>query len=272
MKFGVRAHDYGRYTARQLAEILKKEEFQAIQLAVPKAVDGMNSYGSLTEAQLGEIRQAFEQVEIEISVLGCYIDLSSRDRQMRERQMEEFCRAMECCRFLGAGMVGTESSYGIIPMEEKKQTWNLVADGVLRIVEQAEKIGVDVGIEPVAAHTLYSPEWTRKLLDQVGSPRLNVIFDPVNLLTPESVSDQERLWKSCFELFGKEIAAVHLKDFQMDENGTFIPCQLGTGLMEYEDIFSWLHQEKPDISILREEMVVEKSHLDIAYMKELLKE
>ena len=271
MKLGVRAHDYGRHQAAKLAGILKDEGFEAAQLAVPKAIVGVENYRSMTEKDAEEIGAAFRENQIEISVLGCYIDLSSRDKAVREEHLQQFEHALLWGSELNAGMVGTESSYGIVTMEDKKKTWDTVLDGVLRIVEQAEKCGVNVGIEPVAAHTLYSVEWTRKLLDRVGSRRLKVIFDPVNLLTAERIDRQEELWEECFRTLGGDIAVVHLKDFVVAEDHTFAPCLLGEGMMRYETLFAWLHREKSDISILREEIVPETAHRDLAFMKGLLK-
>lgn len=270
MKLGVRAHDYGKHSAARLAELLRDEGYGAAQLAVPKAIAGIGSYGDLTEWDANQIKNRFEENQIEISVLGCYIDISSTDRAVREMQLAQFGQALSWCRQLGAGMVGTESSYGILSMEQKEKTWQLVEDGVKRIVEQAEKYGVNVGMEPVAAHTLYSPEWTRKLLDRVGSSRLQVIFDPVNMLTADQIGQQDELWKTCFDLFGKEIGAVHLKDFVVGDDGQFRPCLLGEGLMKYEGIFTWLRREKPEISILREEMNPAAAHRDIEFMRKLI--
>lgn len=270
MKLGVRAHDYGRSSAAELAEILQGEGFEAIQLAVPKAIDGIGSYGDLTAWDAERIKNHFRERQIEISVLGCYIDISSTNEIDRNIQLEQFGHALSWCNKLGAKMVGTESSYGILDMEQKEKTWQLVEDGVKRMIEQAEKYETNVGIEPVAAHTLYSPEWTRRLLDRVGSSRLQIIFDPVNLLIPDNIQRQNELWETCFALFGKEIGAIHLKDFVMGDDGQFKPCLLGKGLMKYDGIFTWLHREKPDISILREEMDPVAAHRDIEFMKALI--
>lgn len=269
MKLGVRAHDYGRHSAAELAGILKNEGFGAAQLAVPKAIVGIENYEHMTERDVEEIRTCFEEHGVEITVLGCYIDISSTDGTVRESHLKQFGEALKRCKMMGAGMVGTESSYGILDMTAKERTWNLVEDGVKRLVELAERYGADVGIEPVAAHTLYSPEWTARLLERVGSSRLKVIFDPVNLLTGEMIEQQEELWEICFSLFGEQIAAVHLKDFVVGEEGVFRPCLLGEGLMKFDKIFTWLHREKPDISILREEISPLTAHRDIAFMKKL---
>ena len=270
MKLGVRAHDYGRHSAAKLAEMIAAEGFEAVQLAVPKAIEGIESYETMTESDACVIYEAFAKKQIDISVLGCYIDISCMNSELRLEHLRRFERALCWGKELQAGMVGTESSFGIVSMEDKKKTFGLVKDGVARIVEQAEACGVNVGIEPVAAHALYSAEWTRELLDFIDSSRLKVIFDPVNLLTLETIENQETLWDACFAAFGKDIGAVHLKDFTVEKNGRFAPCLLGEGLMKYDRIFEWLHRENSSISILREEIVPRTAGQDIKFMKNIL--
>ncbi|MDO5415661.1 MAG: sugar phosphate isomerase/epimerase family protein [Lachnospiraceae bacterium] len=267
MKLGVRAHDYGKMSAEAMAELLKREGFDAAQLAAAKAIEGVDSYIGMSREKAGEIRKAFDENGIFISVLGCYIDISCRDRAVYENHLELFKSAIQVSSWLNAGMVGTESSYGVVEMEDKEKTIGQVTEGLSILAEEGERMGVNVGIEPVATHTLYSPEWTRRLLDQVGSSRLQVIFDPVNMLAPDMVNRQDEVWETCFQAFGREIAAIHLKDFKLDENGMFVPCPLGTGLMEYDTLFRWLHREKPEISILREEIDPVTAQDDVAFMK-----
>lgn len=267
MKLGVRAHDYGKHSAKELAKLLRRDGFSAAQLAVPKAVAGIESYQTMSEEDAGEIERAFQEYQIEICVLGCYVDISCGDRELRERQLRLFEAGLFWGARLHAGMVGTESSYGILDMDHKKRTWELVVDGVSKMAEQAQFYGVDMGIEPVAAHTLYSVEWTRALLDRVKNRRLKVILDPVNLLTEEWIDRQEELWDICFDMLGKEIEAIHLKDFVIGGDGRFLPCPLGEGLMRYDRLFERLHQEKNDINIIREELVPKTAQNDIIFMK-----
>ena len=77
MKYGCRAHDYGCFTAQGLAEVLTANGYNAAQLAMPKAIQGIASFTDITPAQLADIRTAFAEADIEISVLSCYQDLST---------------------------------------------------------------------------------------------------------------------------------------------------------------------------------------------------
>ena len=41
MKHGCRAHDYGCFTAQELAKVLANNGYNAAQLAMPKAIQGI---------------------------------------------------------------------------------------------------------------------------------------------------------------------------------------------------------------------------------------
>lgn len=45
MKYGCRAHDYGCFTAQELAKVLANNGYNAAQLAMPKAIQGITPLG-----------------------------------------------------------------------------------------------------------------------------------------------------------------------------------------------------------------------------------
>ena len=52
MKYGCRAHDYGCFTAQELAKVLAYNGYNAAQLAMPKAIQGIKSLVDVTPEQL----------------------------------------------------------------------------------------------------------------------------------------------------------------------------------------------------------------------------
>lgn len=269
MKLGVRAHDYGKHTPTELANILKKEGFQAAQLAIMKAIAGVDDFLAVPEICFEEIQEAFTKNDIEISVLGCYIDPALLDQKDRLAQVAIFEKYLEYSLKVGAKLVGTETSGFAYEEADRKKVYEFLTDSVLRMVDKAEKIGAVVGIEPVASHTLNTPELTFELIQRVNSDHLKIVFDPINLITLNNVKEQEKLWKNCFDAFGKDISVLHLKDFVIKEN-MMVPTLLGEGLFEYEYLFQWLRKNKPELSILREEINPVTALQDIEFMKKII--
>lgn len=55
MKYGCRAHDYGSFTAQELARTLADQGYNAAQLAMPKAIRGIADMNGISPEQLEEI-------------------------------------------------------------------------------------------------------------------------------------------------------------------------------------------------------------------------
>lgn len=269
MRIGVRAHDFGPHTPHELVAILKEYGFTAAQLAVPKAIVGVKGYAIMEDSLCAQIARAFSDANIEISVLGCYIEPSLPDNDARMAQLELFYAALSKARALGAKRVGTETTAFRLAESERENTYHILKTSVLLMTERAAKENISVAIEPVRTHTLHTPELTARLLREINSPHLSIIFDPVNLLSPATVQVQNRLWKECFEAFGAHISAVHLKDV-VCRDGAFIPCPLGEGIVDFSAIMPWLRMNKPDVSLLREELRPETARQDIQFMRNLI--
>ena len=55
MKIGIRAHDFGCLPPVRLAEKMAAQGVEAAQLAIPKAIAGVESYAQVTDGLLREI-------------------------------------------------------------------------------------------------------------------------------------------------------------------------------------------------------------------------
>jgi len=268
MKIGVRAHDFGRFSdvARQ-AETIKKAGFDCVQYAPAKAIEGLEHFDAITPEVLREVKAAFALHDVEITVLGCYIEPSLPDEQERLNNVRIFKDNLSHAKFLGVPIVGTETTgLNIHATEaERESAYARLKDSVLRMAEKAEAEGVFIGIEPVAEHTLNTPQLTRRLLDEVGSKQLKVIFDPVNLVLSHTIGQQDAIFNAMFDLLGEEISVMHIKDTVM-EGQTKAWRKIGEGAINYALIFDWLKKHKPEMRLLREDVKMDSYKEDIAAM------
>ena len=140
MKYGCRAHDYGCFTAQELACTLADQGYNAAQLAMPKAIRGIADMNGISPEQLEEIRTAFAEADVEITVLSCYRDLSSPDDGTRTAAVADVCRTLHYQKQTGAKQVGSESTCRFLSEQQKAAELPLLTDSILRIVEQAAKL------------------------------------------------------------------------------------------------------------------------------------
>lgn len=268
MFIGSRTHDYGKQPIRDLAPLLKSEGIDAAQLVLPKGFQEINAYEEVTMDQLERIRRSFEENQVQIHILGCYMDLGNPDSDIRRKAVETFKTCLTYGKLLNAKIVGTETAYPHLNREEKKLWYPHMVDSVSRLVEEAERVDMDLALEPVYWHPLEDLETTARVFEKMNSKRMRMIFDPANVLAnPEC--DQNTYWKEWLDVLGEKIEAIHMKDFVEGPNKEYRPVDLGEGVMNYQEIIRWLKQEKPDIVIVREELRPETAQKDIAYMRKL---
>ena len=238
IRIGCRAHDYGKHTPIQLAHILHTAGYTGAQLAMPRAIEGIEDFASVTDAQLSAIFQAFDTEDIEITVLSCYMDLSAPDEPAR--------------------LAGVE---------------NVMLDSLQRIAEDAVRLDAVFGVEPVTIHPLCSPEILAELLQAVDAPNnIKVIFDPVNLFTTKDAQNaafQAEHWKSWLAVIGKQLGAMHCKDCRIEPDGTKTLVGLGKGQMDYAPILDWLAQYAPETPLIRDEVILECSPADIKILHQM---
>jgi sugar phosphate isomerase/epimerase len=275
IQIGLRCHDYGKLPPEQLADTLAAYNPESVQLALAKALSGAPQPGSLSPGYARRIGKIFGARNISIAVLGCYINPVHPDRDEREKALKNFEEHLRFAREFGCPLVGTETgslnpdcSYH--PGTEKEEVFDLLCSSIERIVKTAEKCGASVGVEAVAHHhTISSIEKMKRLLERISSPCLKVIWDPVNLIPLEGLAEsQESFFTRTFDAFGEAVAAVHAKDFVIQEGRKKGDLPAGTGSLEWKVLLSLLQKKKPGIDILLENSVPATARQTIAFLRE----
>lgn len=270
MKIGVRAHDFGRREIGEMAGLLHDEEYEAAQLALPKAFMGIESYDDITPEKLEQIRTSFEKQNIDIAVFGCYMDLGNPDENVRRYAVDTLKKSMTWAKELGAHVVGTETAYPRLNWELRQQWKLFMMDSILRVMEEAVRVDMPLAIEPVWWHPLEDLETTMEVLEKVGdAAHLRMIFDASNLLKHPETTDQDACWTRWLDAVGDVIDVLHIKDFSLDRRKIYQPEALGAGVMDYTAISRWLEKQEREIYLLREEMNLLFAKEDIAFMRSL---
>lgn len=258
IRIGVRAHDFGCLPAGELAAKIAAQNLVCAQLALGKAIAGLNlKPGILNPGLAFEIGGAFRQQGVQIAVLGCYVNPIHPDPATRKALLGLFKEHLRYARDFGSGLVALETGsvnadYSPHPDNHSEAAFQQALASLAELAAEAENFGVIVGIEAVASHVVSTPQKMRRMLDAVASNNLQVVFDPVNLLSVENFHAQERVIGEAFELFGERIAIIHAKDFVV-ENGQLRSASAGRGKLRHDLVMKFAVEEKPGISILLED-------------------
>lgn len=257
-RIGARAHDFGTCSADELAARLSDKKLCCAQVALNKAMAGLNlKAGELNPGLAWEVGQGFLRNGVQIAVLGCYINPIHPDDNTRNGLLEFFKDHIRNAGDMGCSLVGLETGTPHAdnaphPDSGHEEHFQALLRSFDQIVEEAEMHGVKVAVEAVAHHTISTPQKMKRLLDEIQSTNLVVIHDPVNLINAENHADQDRMIEEPFQLYGDRIQIIHAKDFSM-EDGVYKQIPAGFGELDYARLCRILAETKPGISILLED-------------------
>jgi sugar phosphate isomerase/epimerase len=221
MKFGVRAHDFGEGSFDWVAKELERYSVACVQLALAKSFPNIDAApGQITDGIAEQIKFYFEQSNVKISVLGCYINPIHPDPLERELSLKRFEEHLKFAKQFGCDIVATETGSHNAdckyhPNNNNEESLMELIGVIKRLAHSAEKYGTTIGIEGVAHHHVVNThEKLLYLLKEVNSECVKVIYDPVNFFPVELVHDQRVYIDDALEKFGKDIVAIHCKDFK----------------------------------------------------------
>ena len=252
LQLGLRLHDAEKLPLEELLPVVRKKGFTCAHVALSKLFKDIPCTASaLTPGYAHYLKHVFEKNDLDIALLGNYLNLLHPDADYITEAIEKYYAHIRFASLLGCGMVGTETGapnreYKFCPECRTEETLSLFIRRLKPVIRCAEQYGVTIAIEPVARHSVWDPKSCRKVLDEIGSPNLQVLFDPVNMLDLDNVDHREELFQEVIERLGKDIAMVHLKDFvRVDEGYGLKSVGAGTGEMDYTGIMRFLKKEKP---------------------------
>jgi len=271
-QIGVRLHDVAGESASEKMKTARALGFHCIQLA-PGKVGLPGDPAALTPGYARVVGDMMREAGLGLSVLGCY---RSPADESTHAAYEAYLRF---AAYLGGCVVGTETNESpASPMDE-------LCRQMEKIVRTAEKLGVVFAVEPVSRHVLSTPARAKALRDSMASPALQFIFDPVNLVDAAKASAGpdgqggrkpdliylDELFAEYIEELGPDTAAIHLKDYYMEDGKqVFIPAGTSGGQLPTERIAAWIREKKPYIDVLLENTVPATALESRVYAERLL--
>jgi len=256
MQIGIRLHDVNAAEREALqtlecrAEKAREEGFSCVHLALAKCIKGVTfDDAALTEGLAAYVRRVFRHNELDVAVLGCYLNLAHPDEAKLREFQSRYYGNIRVAALAGIGMVGTETGAPNAAYKLDADTHGAAAlqtfmRNLEPVVACAEHYGVTMAIEPVWNHIVYNADRALEVIRGIGSRNLRIIFDPVNLLGAENVDRREQVIGDAMDKLCDHIAMVHIKDFRR-EDGKLVSIAAGTGEMDYTEILRFLKARKP---------------------------
>ena len=277
-QIGLRAHDLGTFNSiEELAvEVGRYGSSVPIQLALKKVLKQAPDADAYTQEFIVSIREVLAVHGSYVGVFGCYINPVHPDKAVRDEHLRRFENHLKHAKLLGCPLVGTETgsltpdcSYNHGTAEAK--VLDVFYRSIERLLEAAVKYDAIVGVEAVSKqHTISTIKRMADLVEKFDTPHLRVIYDPVNLVPwigiPEqdgscrsvpSLEAQKDFFSSALDAFGSKIAAIHVKDYRLNEQGFKIgDLTVGQGVLDWKFLFSELARRNIEVPALLEDLTV----------------
>lgn len=118
------------------------------------------------------------------------------------------------------------------------QAWRDLLASLEQIIPLAQELGLKLGVEPELANVVNSARAARRLLDELASEVLCIVFDPANLFEAEGLEQQRAIIAQALDLLTGRIAMAHAKD--RTSQGAFAAA--GQGVLDYPFFINGLRQ------------------------------
>lgn len=258
MQLGIELHDTKKLPIEERAAQVHQLGFTCVHLTISKDMDEFPATDeALTPGLAMYIKNIFAKNQVDIAVLDCHLNLADPDKKQLEETMHRYMAHIRFASWLGCGVVSTETGApnetdAFIPEYHTEEALHTFIKNLRPIVKYAQKMGVVVAIEPVYRHVVCDAMRARRMLDEIDSPNLQIIFDPVNLLDISNYGDRQALIAEAIELLGPDIAVIHLKDCAV-RDGKLLSMGCGLGEMDYKPILKFIKEHKPYIHTILED-------------------
>lgn len=253
MQLGIRLHDTKKLPIEERLADVHNLGFQCGHLAMHMVFPPTLPYTdeALTPGLAMYLKGLFAKNQLDCAVLGCYLNLANPNPQQLAQTQHRYMTHIRFASWMGAGVVGTETgapneSYTFVPECHGEEALRTFITNLRPVVEYAEKMGVVVAIEPVWRHIVYNSARARRVLDEIQSPNLQIILDPVNMLCEENCQDHKAIIEEAIDLLGEEIAVIHIKDYDI-KDGRLLSMGAGLGRMDYSPLIRFMKYRKPFI-------------------------
>ena len=202
--------------------------------SMPDAIDGRVA---------ASIAKASAQSGVALAAISGTYNMIHPDVAERARGMRQLEVIIKFARSMGAPLVtlctGTRDAadqWRYHRDNASAEAWRDLRHAMQRAAALAEAQGVDLGIEPELANVVADASAARRLIDEIGSPRLRIVLDPANLFETATVTERREVIARAVDMLADRIVMAHAKD--RDADGGFVAA--GRGVIDFAHFISCL--------------------------------
>lgn len=270
MTLCIRPHDVGKDTPEALAEKIHALGFQGVQLAIAKAIKDQNGNpDTLTEEVCKEIKAGFNKHNVEIPLLGAYFNPVHSNKEKVKAGAEKFADHLRKAHLFGAKYVASETgSYNdepwiYHPKNQTEEAFEEVYSVFKPLADVAKEAGSFLTVEGAWGHCMYCPAQMDRLVKALDNGNIRVTVDIYNYLYEKNYEQRFDILDECLDRFGDKIAVFHIKDFNVNPDGTLREVGIKDGIMGWDKMLPKIKKAVPNALLVFEGMKDLETSLEI---------
>ena len=212
---------------------------------LPEVIDEIAAYA----------RTEFEKRDMVVAAVAGNANMVDIDPDKRQKAIDKVLMIISACAKIGTNVIATctgsrnpESMWRNHPDNQSEETWKILRDTLEKILPAAEAAGVNIAFEPEYNNVCQNAYLSRRLIDEMASPRLKVVMDAANIFGKDDLSRMTEVLDEAFDLLGDYVAIAHGKD--LDHGGDAGHLAAGTGKLDYEHYVKLLCGLSFDVPII----------------------
>jgi sugar phosphate isomerase/epimerase len=212
---------------------------------LPEVIDEIAAYA----------RTEFEKRDMVVAAVAGNANMVDIDPDKRQKAIDKVLMIISACAKIGTNVIATctgsrnpESMWRNHPDNQSEETWKILRNTLEQILPAAEAAGVNIAFEPEYNNVCQNAYLSRRLIDEMASPRLKVVMDAANIFGKDDLSRMTEVLDEAFDLLGDYVAIAHGKD--LDHGGDAGHLAAGTGKLDYEHYVKLLCGLSFDVPII----------------------
>jgi sugar phosphate isomerase/epimerase len=160
---------------------------------------------------------------MKIAALSGTYNMAHPDPAYRHEMRPRFVSVLQAAQRMGVSIVtlctgsrNINNMWEAHPDNPTSAAYSDLRDELDWALAEAEKHGLALAIEPEPGNVIRDAQVARRLLDEVRSPRLKIILDAANLLSPSQLAQQKEIMAEATDLLGADTVLAHAKDFNVE--------------------------------------------------------
>lgn len=246
MQVGIFARNFVRPTLEATLAAVADHGIAAVQFGLECA--GLEPMPlSVSAAACAAIRRAHEGRGVALAAVSGTFNLIDPDLTRRADGLARLRTLIAACPQLGSRVVtlctGTRdpsSMWRAHPANGSAEAWRDLVASLASVLPLAESCGVELAFEPEVSNVIDSAARARRLIAELGSPRLRVCMDGANLFHAGELPRMAEILDEAFDLLGADIVLAHAKDLDHDGDAGQLPA--GHGRLDYDRYLTLLHR------------------------------